>query len=86
MSLNVPINTYITTLIEEKGHSVDEAIVLEGHYGLTWAMLIEKLTNDFPENHEEIHDKLTFIDFQNGDVFHFLTYLAKYFIQPNDDH
>jgi hypothetical protein len=77
MSLNVPINTYITTLIEEKGHSVDEEIVLEGNYGFTWAMLIEVITNNFQENHKQIVYTLIEIDFKNGDIFHFLTYLAK---------
>jgi hypothetical protein len=33
--------TYLTTLIEEKGTDLHDEIGLDGHIGLTWAMLVD---------------------------------------------
>jgi hypothetical protein len=57
--------TYLTTLIEEKGTDLHDEIGLDGHIGLTWAMLVDFKT------------MLVKIDFLNGDVFHYLRHLAE---------
>lgn len=67
---------YLTTLIEEKGRSIDDEIELEGHFGLTWEMLVDFIQSA-PEYHGQIKDTLVKIDFANGDVFHYLTHLAE---------
>ena len=69
------ISNYITTLIEEKGHSVDDTINLDGHFGLTYEMLIDFIQAQ-TSYHKQIKDTLVMIDFKNGDVFHYLDHLA----------
>ena len=69
------ISSYITTLIEEKGHSVDDTINLDGHFGLTYEMLIDFIQAQ-TSYHKQIKDTLVMIDFKNGDVFHYLDHLA----------
>ncbi|MDH5572531.1 MAG: hypothetical protein OEY89_12250 [Gammaproteobacteria bacterium] len=67
---------WLTTLIEEKGKSVDDEIKLDGHFGLTYEMLIDYI-DDAKEYHGQIRKTIVQIDFKNGDVFHYLDYLAK---------
>jgi hypothetical protein len=67
---------YLTNLITEKGRSLDDAIEIDGHYGLTWGMLVEFIAQ-MPEYHSQIRTTLVKIDFKNGDVFHYLTHLAQ---------
>lgn len=71
---------YLTDLIEEKGRSLDDAIKLDGHYGLTWEVLVEFI-EQHPEYHAQIKKMLVMIDFKNGDVFDYLTHLAKGMIE-----
>ena len=69
------MKNYLTTLIEEKGKSLDSTINLDGHFGLTYGMLV-----DFIESmemyHEQIKTTLVKIDFMNGDIFDYLNHLA----------
>lgn len=69
------MRNYLTSLIEEKGRSLQSEITLEGHIGLTWEMLIDFI-EPMTEHHSTIRTTLVKIDFLNGDVFHFLTHLA----------
>jgi hypothetical protein len=69
------MRTYLENLITEKGRSLEDNIELEGHIGLTWNMLIDFIV-DAKEYHEQIRTMLVKIDFKNGDVFHYLTFLA----------
>ena len=69
------MKTYLTTLIEEKGKSLDTCINLDGHFGLTYEMLIDYV-NGATQYHNQIKTTLVKIDFLNGDVFHYLDYLA----------
>ena len=66
---------YLKTLIEEKGKCTDDEITLEGHFGLTYQMLIDFI-EQAPEYHKQIRKTLVMIDFKNGDVFHYLKHLA----------
>ncbi len=67
---------YLTTLIEEKGKSIDDEIQIEGHIGLTYEMLIDFIEEQ-KQYHKQIKDTLIKIDFKNGDVFHYLNHLAN---------
>ena len=67
---------YLEALIVEKCVELDAEIKLEGHFGLTWNDLIAFIEG-MPEHWEVIRGNLVKIDFLNGDVFHFLNYLAK---------
>lgn len=67
---------YLTTLIEEKGKSLDDEIQIEGHIGLTYEMLVDFIES-MPEYHDRIKRRIVQIDFNNGDVFRYLNYLAE---------
>ncbi len=67
---------YLITLITEKGRQIDDSIKIEGHYCLTWEVLINFICT-LPSTHKEIKDMLIKIDFRNGDIFHYLRFLAK---------
>ncbi len=66
---------YLIKLIEEKGRQIDDNIIIEGNYGLTYESLIDFIEK-MPIYHEEIRKTLVKIDFKNGDVFHYLDHLA----------
>ena len=68
---------YLVTLIEEKGKSIETTFEIKGHFGLTYEMLIDYIDQDAPAYHAQIKDTLVKIDFANGDVFHYLTFLAE---------
>ncbi len=67
---------YLITLIEEKGKSITDELVVEGHYGLTYEMLIDFI-EEMPQYHKTIKTTLVKIDFANGDVFHYFDHLTK---------
>lgn len=69
------MKTYLTTLIEEKGKSLESEIIIEGHFGLTYQMLVDFI-EEAKDYHKEIKTMLVKIDFMNGDVFHYLQHLA----------
>ena len=69
------ISNYLTTLIEDKGRSVEDEINIDGHFGLTYQMLIDFI-QVHSSYHKNIKDTLVMIDFKNGDVFHYLDHLA----------
>ena len=66
---------YLTVLIEEKGKSLDDTINLDGHFGLTYGMLVAFIES-MEMYHATIKATLVKIDFMNGDVFHYLNHLA----------
>lgn len=72
---------YLTTLIQEKGVSVNDDIDLKSndgtvHVGLEWIDLIAYI-EIAPEYHGQIKTMIVRIDFENGDVFRYLNYLAQ---------
>ena len=69
------MKTYLQNLVTEKGKSLD-ADVLQGHIGLDYNMLIDYI-DAATEHHNVIRTTLVKIDFHNGDVFHYLEYLAN---------
>ena len=70
------MKNYLIALIEEKGKEVQEEINIDGHYGITYESLINFI-EQMPEYHGQIRNTLVKIDFKNGDVFHYLNYLAS---------
>lgn len=79
-SMNPPaqseVRRVMTNMITEKGQSLDTGICREGHIGLTWENLVDFCDEISPKDQKGIIDTLTKIDFNNGDVFHFLNYLV----------
>ncbi len=67
---------YLTNLITEKGVSTETEINIEGHFGLTYDMLIDFIC-EAKQYHEQIRTTLVKIDFMNGDVFHYLKHLTE---------
>lgn len=64
-------------MIVEKGIDTERNIEIDGHFGLTYSMLIDFL-NGLPKNFkDQVKQKLVAIDFMNGDIFHFLKHLAN---------
>ncbi|MDS1821128.1 hypothetical protein QX249_10690 [Vibrio parahaemolyticus] len=74
------IREYLTALITEKGQSLENGPNIDGHIGLTWEHLIDFIET-IPAHHEEIRKTLVGIDFQNGDIFHYLTFLSDAMIK-----
>lgn len=70
------MKTYLTTLITEKGKQMCQTIPVEGHIGVTYEMLVDFVA-ECNEQHAFIKDTIVKIDFNNGDVFHFLHHLAE---------
>jgi hypothetical protein len=70
------MKNYLKRLVEEKGHDLDDEINLDGHIGLTYRMLFDYI-HEAKTYHKEIKRTLVYIDFKNGDVFHYLDFLAK---------
>lgn len=73
---NKKMKTYLKNLITEKGTDLDTEIQIDGHFGLTYEMLIDFIAS-LPEHHATIRNTLVLIDFKNGDVFHYLNHLAN---------
>ncbi|WP_417459085.1 hypothetical protein [Kordiimonas sp.] len=70
------MRTYLENLITEKGVELEDCIDVEGHFGLTYQMLIDFIC-EVREYHATIRSTLVKIDFCNGDVFHYLKHLAE---------
>lgn len=73
---NTTMKNYLINLIEEKGQSLDSEIQIEGHFGLTYGMLVDFIC-EAKQYHGQIKNTLVAIDFKNGDVFHYLNHLAN---------
>ena len=71
------MNQYLVNLIEEKGKSLETPVVIEGHFGMTLANIVEFICSLSDKDQKECRNKLVYIDFKNGDVFHFLQYIAE---------
>lgn len=73
---------YIETLLEEKNISSETSLLEnEGNIGLTIDMLIDFIYS-MPHNIiAQIESTFGKIDFQNGDVMNYITFLAKGMVQ-----
>lgn len=70
------MKNYLEKLITEKGMNAQDDINIDGHIGFTYEMLFDFIES-MPSRHERIKNTLINIDFKNGDVFHYLDYLAN---------
>ena len=70
------MKTYLENLITEKGVDLDSEIKIDGHFGITYSMLVDFICKQ-ELYHNQIRTTLVKIDFMNGDVFHYLNYLAN---------
>ena len=73
---------YIETLLEEKNISSETSLLEnEGNIGLTIDMLIDFIYS-MPNNIiAQVESTFGKIDFQNGDVMNYITFLAKGMVQ-----
>jgi hypothetical protein len=72
--------SYMKKLIEEKGGSLDDEIVIDGHFGFTYQMLVEQMAR-YKDVSKRIKNMLVAIDFKNGDIFQFLDGLAVSYVK-----
>lgn len=73
-------NTYIDTLIEEKGIDTETAFEFENENGfnlMTYSVVVNFIKNTSKENQEKIKKTLTMIDFKNGKIEDFIEFLGK---------
>jgi hypothetical protein len=85
MTNNVNIETYLETLISEKGRDIDADLNKQGHINLTYRHLIDFIASVArDEDKKAIKEKLISIDFANGDVFHFLDYMVDGMIKAKN--
>lgn len=71
------MKTNLETMFEEKGIDLDQDLNLEGHINLTVRNVLELIYNAPEEIQKKIIKTFIQIDFQNGNVMHFIMYLAK---------
>lgn len=74
------MKNYINTLIEEKGLNLNTTFDIEGLSGLNiipLGVVVEHILIAPTHEQNQIKNTLIKIDFHNGDIMHFFTYLAK---------
>ena len=73
---------YFRTLLNEKNISLDNVLEVEGpEYGTNFIPIecvVEWMENADRGVQVKMRNTLTKIDFQNGDVLDFITYIAKF--------
>lgn len=70
--------SYIETLLEEKDIDLGTWLLEdEGHIGFTIEMLIKFVYSMPDATVQEVENTFRKIDFINGDVMHYVTFLAK---------
>lgn len=70
---------YLTTLITEKGKSLEHIILKcedNGDFGVDYSMLVNFIASMPQDMHDAIKNMIVRIDFANGNVFHYLDHLA----------
>jgi len=73
---------YFRTLLEEKGISLETVLEVEGaEWGLNMIpveVVVEFMEGSDIATQKKMRDTLTKIDFMNGDIMDFITYVAKF--------
>ena len=90
MIRTIGVNHYITTLLNEKGISLEHTFEIEsdgvfGNHYVPIAVLLEFIENLDKTLQDQIRVKLIKIDYHNGNVLHFLEYLTKMMIDTNEN-
>jgi len=71
---------YIHTLVSEKGLNLEQVIEVQGESGTNFiplGVVVEHIDICNESEYGQIKTTLAKIDFHNGDVMHFFTYLAQ---------
>jgi len=71
---------YINTLVSEKGLDLEQVIEVQGESGTNFiplGVVVEHIDICNESEYQQIKTTLAKIDFHNGDVMHFFTYLAQ---------
>ena len=90
MILTISLRQYITTLLTEKGISLEHTFEIKsegifGNHYVPLEVLIEFIEGLDRRLQEQVRLKLIRIDFNNGNVLHFLEYLTKMMVQTNEN-
>ena len=90
MIRTINVNEYITTLLTEKGISLEHTFEIKsdgvfGNHFVPLAVLLEFIENLDRKLQDQIRVKLIKIDFHSGNVLHFLEYLTKMMINTNEN-
>jgi hypothetical protein len=76
------MKTYLNTLLKEKGISQETIIEVQGQeWGTNFiplSIVIDFLSNANKTTQLNAKNNLIKIDFYNGDIMHFFTYIAKF--------
>lgn len=79
------MNSFFRTMVEEKGILNNEFEVT--HNGMTHFMNVEiviELIESAPTHEQrKIKDTFSMIDFKNGDLMHYIKFLAEAFVKMN---
>lgn len=76
------MRNYLNTLLEEKGISQETVIEVQGQeWGTNFiplSIVVDFLSNANESTQSTAKNNLVKIDFHNGDIMHFFTYIAKF--------
>jgi len=73
-------NTWLDTLIEEKGIDLENTFEVKGASGtniIPYAVIVEHIKITSKGEQEDIKKILVSIDFRNGDICHFFRHLGQ---------
>lgn len=71
------MTTLLETLLAEKNISLDQGLEIKGNFGLTVENVLELIYNAPEDIQRNIIRTFMKIDFENGDVMHYINYLGK---------
>jgi len=74
------MTNYLNTLISEKNINIETIIEVEGQSGTNFiplGVIVEHIEIAPTHEQNQIKNTLVKIDFHNGDIMHFFTYLAQ---------
>lgn len=77
MNSEISLKSYLTTLIEEKGTPVTSVLKIEKAFNFTWGCIFDSLSYVDDKTQATIKSTVAKIDAKNGDVFHYLNFLAE---------
>jgi hypothetical protein len=73
------MKNYLNTLLKEKGINQDTTVTVQDYgFLISVRSIVEYMSNCHVDTQKEMKDHLVKIDFHNGDVMHFLKYVAKF--------
>lgn len=71
------MQTHLEKMLEEKGIDLEQDLNIEGQINLTVATVLEFIYNCPAEIQKKIVRTFVQIDFANGDVMHYIKYIAN---------